>query len=173
MGNAFLYGKTKEKVYIVAGREFGKEMEGKILIIFKSLYGLKTSAARFHECLSDKLRSLGYRPSLTDADLWMIDKGTHYEYIATYVDDLLVWSKDPMAVIEDLKKEYKLKGVGVPEYYLGGDVDILDEHWASDEVGIALSAKTYIKNIIPKFERLLEKSFKSTRHLWLKSCIQN
>ena len=161
VGNAFLYGKTKEKVYIKAGREFGKDMNGKILIIVKSLYGLKTSAARFHECLSDKLREMGYRPSLTDADLWMIDKGTHYDYIATYVDDLLIWSRDPMAIIEKLKKSFILKGVGAPEYYLGGDVDQLDEHWTVDAVGLALSAKTYIKNLIPKFEKLLAKTFKS------------
>ena len=47
VGNAFLYGKTREKVYIVAGPEFG-EHAGKRLIIDKGLYGLKTSSARLH-----------------------------------------------------------------------------------------------------------------------------
>jgi hypothetical protein len=43
IGNAFLYGKTKEKVYITAGPEFGTSfcLHGKNLIINKSLYGLK------------------------------------------------------------------------------------------------------------------------------------
>ena len=45
IGNAFLNGKTREKVYIIAGPEFGPELEGKRLLIDKSLYGLKTSAA--------------------------------------------------------------------------------------------------------------------------------
>ena len=45
IGNAFLYGKTKEKVYIIAGPEFGPELQGKRMIIEKSLYGLKSSAA--------------------------------------------------------------------------------------------------------------------------------
>jgi hypothetical protein len=49
IGNAFLYGKTKEKVYITAGSEFGANLHDKNLIIDKSLHGLKTSAARFHE----------------------------------------------------------------------------------------------------------------------------
>jgi hypothetical protein len=49
IGNAFLYGKTKEKVFITAVPEFGASLHGKNLIIDKSLYGLKTSAARFHE----------------------------------------------------------------------------------------------------------------------------
>jgi hypothetical protein len=51
IGNAFLYGKTKEKVYITASPEFGVNLHGKNLIIYKYLNGLKTSAARFHEHL--------------------------------------------------------------------------------------------------------------------------
>jgi hypothetical protein len=38
IGNAFLYGKTKEKVYITAGPEFGLNLHGKNLIIDKPLY---------------------------------------------------------------------------------------------------------------------------------------
>ena len=45
----------------------------------------------------------------------------HYEYIATWVDDLLVFSKKPMDIIETIKETYNLKGVGAPEYYLGSD----------------------------------------------------
>jgi hypothetical protein len=36
IGNAFLYGKTKEKVYITSGAEFGANLHGKNLIIDKS-----------------------------------------------------------------------------------------------------------------------------------------
>ena len=34
-----------------------------------------------------------FTPSRADHDLWMRKRGDHYEYIATYVDDLLVFSK--------------------------------------------------------------------------------
>jgi hypothetical protein len=37
IGHAFLYGKTKEKVYITAGPEFRVDLHGKNLIIDKSL----------------------------------------------------------------------------------------------------------------------------------------
>jgi hypothetical protein len=40
IGTVFLYGKTKYKVYITAGPEFGVDLHGKNLIIDKSLYGL-------------------------------------------------------------------------------------------------------------------------------------
>jgi hypothetical protein len=83
------------------------------------LYGLKTSAARFHEHLSESLLKSGFKKTKHDPDLWMVDKSSDYEYLATYVDDILIWSKDPMEVIKALEKTYMLKSVGIPEYYLG------------------------------------------------------
>jgi hypothetical protein len=56
--NTFFYRKTKQKVCITAGPEFGTKLHDKNLIIDKSLYGLKTSAARFHVfiCAPSKAR---------------------------------------------------------------------------------------------------------------------
>jgi hypothetical protein len=121
------------------------------------LYGLKTSAARFHEHLAESLLRLGFIKTKHENDLWMIDKTSHYEYLATYVDDILVWSKDPMGVIKSLEKIYVLKGVDIPEYYLGGNVEILGDAWKNQGLGLAISAKTYIQNVIPKFESLFGK----------------
>jgi hypothetical protein len=95
----------------------------------------------------------------------MVDKSSHYEYLATYVDDILIWSKDPMAVIKALKKTYMLKVVGIPEYYLGGNVEFLVEAWNNQGLGLTLSAKTYIQNVIPKFEGLFGKEFKPIKTL--------
>jgi hypothetical protein len=141
IGNAFLYGKTKEKVYITAGTEFGVDLHGKSIIIDKCLYGLKTSAARFHEHLSESLLRLGFKKTKHDPDLWMVDKSSHYEYLSTYVDDILIWIKDPMAVIKSLEKTYMLNSEGIPEYYLGGNVELLGEAWKNQGLGLALSLK--------------------------------
>ena len=115
--NAFLYGKTNEKVYVIAGDEFG-DNKGKRMIVDRSLYGLRSSAARFHEHLSVKLRKMGFRPSKADPDLWYRKVGDHYEYIARFVDDVIAFSKDPMAMMRELEKVYIMKGVGNPQYYL-------------------------------------------------------
>ena len=85
IGNSFLYGKTKEKVYITAGPEFGANLCGKNLIINKSLYGLKTFATRFLEHLAESLLRLGFRKTKHDPVLWMVYKSSHYGYIATYM----------------------------------------------------------------------------------------
>jgi hypothetical protein len=121
---------------------------------------LKTSAARFHEHLAESLLRLGFKKTKHDPDLWMIDKTSHYAYLATCVDDILIWSKDPMAVIKSLEKICLLKNVGIPEYYLGGNVEFLGDSWKNQGLGLAISARTYIQNIIPKFENLFGKELK-------------
>jgi hypothetical protein len=68
-----------------------------------------------------------------------------------------------MSVIKALEKTYMLKSVGIPEYYLGGNVEnveFLRESWKNQGLGLALSAKTYIQNVMPKFEGLFGKEFK-------------
>jgi hypothetical protein len=163
IGNAFLYEKTKEKVSLTAGTEFGVNFHGKNLIIDKYLYGLKTSAARFHEYLSESFLKLGFKKTRHDLDLWMVDKLSHYEYLATYVDDILIWSKDPMAIIKSLEKTYTIKSVGIPEYYLVGNVEFLGQAWKNQGLRLALSAMTYIQNVITKFEGLFGKEFKDIK----------
>ena len=123
IGNAYLESKTNEKVYIIAGPEFG-DRQGHLMIIIKALYGLRSSGARWHDRFHDVLLSMGFKPCKLEPDAWMRDKGDHYEYIATYVDDLLIASKDPKAITDTLqgpKYNLKLKGTGPVTFHLGCD----------------------------------------------------
>ena len=83
VGNDFLTSYTTEKLYIIAGPEFGPEFEGKRLIVEKYIYGTKSAATCFHELLFAKLRRLKFRPSRADPNLWMrqLPNGS-YDYIA-------------------------------------------------------------------------------------------
>jgi len=93
--------------------------------------------------------------------------------VATYVDDILAFSRDPIKIIQDLQKDYMLKGIGKPEYYLGGnyhttkDIDNLKEvghdeidkhlstNWLKEGVKTAFSARTYIENCIGRLETMV------------------
>ena len=86
VSNAYLEAETREKVYIIGGLGFG-ELEGSTLVIFKALYGLKSSGKRWHEKLYDTLRGMNFFPSKADSDVWMREMDGLYEYIAVYVDD--------------------------------------------------------------------------------------
>ena len=57
IGNVYLEARTPEKVYITAGQEFGKKQEN-ALIIYKELYGLRSSGIRWYDKLSDNLRDI-------------------------------------------------------------------------------------------------------------------
>lgn len=143
IGSAYIQAQTKERVYTIAGPEFGK-FEGYILIVVKALYGLQTSGNAWHEKFADNLRSLGFKPSKADSDLWLRynkERG-EYDMIAIFVDDILVFSKHPEEIIEPLKNKFKyeLKGVGVPEYYNGADIQLCQETKCWE-----FSAKTYLK----------------------------
>ena len=151
VSSAYLHAFTTEKVYVIAGKEFGP-MEGQILVIIKALYGLKTSGARWHQTFAESLRALGFRPSTADYDMWIRNNETHYEYITVIVDDLLIASKDPKGITEELKDlGYELKSVGTPEYYNGADIkyDTDNDCWT-------LSSETYIKTVCERIEKLLE-----------------
>ena len=82
----------------------------------QSLYGLQTSGNVWHVKFADNLRSIGFKPSKADPDLWMKfnEDDKQYEMIAVFVDDILVCSKKPERIIEPLKEvlKYELKGVG-------------------------------------------------------------
>jgi Reverse transcriptase (RNA-dependent DNA polymerase) len=58
VSSAYLEADTKEKVYLIAGDEFGK-LSGNTLIIEKALYGLCTSGLRWHEKFADVMRDIG------------------------------------------------------------------------------------------------------------------
>ena len=151
IGNAYLEAYTKEKVYFVAGKEFG-EFEGFVMIIIKALYGLRTSGARFHERLADTLRDMGFSQSYADPDLWLRDADDCYEYICVYVDDLMVIMKDPHGFFNILSEKYKyvLKGIGDPEYHLGGN-------FGRDPDGtLYWGARTYVEKMLSNYERMFD-----------------
>ena len=55
--NTYVYAKTKEKMYIIVGSEFGDNGDHTI-IIYKIIYGLSSSGLEWHERLTDCLRDV-------------------------------------------------------------------------------------------------------------------
>jgi hypothetical protein len=149
IGNAYLEAETKERVYIIAGAEFG-ELEGHTLVIFKALYGLRTNGLRWHERFADCLRDMGFTPSKAEPDIWMHPNGNAYEYIGVYVDDLAIAARAPQEIIDALqqgKYNFKLKGTGPIKFHLGMD-------FFRDRDGVlCIAPKKYIEKMIASFEQ--------------------
>jgi fructose 1,6-bisphosphatase len=47
VGNAYLNAATTERLNTIAGKEFGPDQEGKIMLIVRAQYGLKSSGAAY------------------------------------------------------------------------------------------------------------------------------
>ena len=143
IGNAYLEAKTQEKVYIIAGHEFGP-LEGHTLVINKALYGLRSSGLRWHEHLADSLREMGFYNTKAENDIWMKRGLDSYEYIASYVDDLCIVAYHPEQIINHLEKvtKYKLKGTGPITHHLGCDY-FRDTHHI-----LCYAPKQYVEKLI-------------------------
>ena len=104
IGNAYLEVTTKEKLYIEGGPEF-QELEAHILVIHKALYGLKSSVLKWTQRIHDIMLDRDFIPCRADPCVWLKKSkdGTKYEYVAIYVDDLLIICEDPSGFIKTLK----------------------------------------------------------------------
>ena len=157
VGNAYLEAYTQEKLYIVAGPEFHDRC-GHTLLISRALYGLKSSGLRWWERFSEILLQMGFIPSKAEDDKWMRDKGSHYEYIARYVDDLAIISKNPQEIIKAFTDTYslKLKGFGPIKYHLGRDFH-RDSHNT-----LCMSPTKYITRMVDNYTRMFGSKPKTT-----------
>ena len=59
---SYLEPKTQEKVWIRVGPEFG-ELKGHMLIVYKALYGLRSSGEQFCDLQVECLKKEGFFPS--------------------------------------------------------------------------------------------------------------
>ena len=148
--SAYLNAYTTEPVLIVAGPEFGEKREGHLLIIWKALYGLQFSGKMFGELVFEILSELGFTPSKAEPKVWMREANGKYEYVATYVDDLLLAMDDPKSFIDLLtspKYNLKFKGTSEVEFHLGAD-------FGRDPDGtLFMSPKRYIERIAETYKR--------------------
>jgi Reverse transcriptase (RNA-dependent DNA polymerase) len=149
IGNAYLEAYTSEKVYIIAGPEFG-ELEGHILKISKALYGLRSSGARWHDRFADCITELGFFQCKSEPDIWMRRVGDIYEYVAVYVDDLALAMKSPKAFVDILenKHKFKTKGTGPINFHLGMEFS------RDDDNTLRLSSAKYIEKLNKNYERM-------------------
>lgn len=147
ISNAFVTAPNSEKVWSVAGEEFGNR-QGQKVEIQRALYGLGGSARAFSDFLSDTLRRLGFNPSRADPDLWIKKTDYGYDYIATHVDDIIVASRNPEEYISLIEQEFSLRNTEVdPSYYLGSSLKRMPNKL------LQMNMEEFIKEAIRKYEK--------------------
>mmetsp|Transcript_37601 Transcript_37601/g.53010 ORF Transcript_37601/g.53010 Transcript_37601/m.53010 type:complete len:1380 (-) Transcript_37601:246-4385(-) len=127
--NAYLTAPVSERIWCRCGLEFGQDA-GRIAIVKRALYGLKSSGASFRNHLADCMRELGYKPCQADPDLWLKpevrpeDGFKYYAYALLYVDDILIIHHDGNRALKAVDKFFPMKpdSMGDPDFYLGAKV---------------------------------------------------
>ena len=60
------------------------EKQGNTLLIYKVLYGLRSSGSRWHENFSGELRDMIFSSCKVEPDIWMRQSKSLWEYITMY-----------------------------------------------------------------------------------------
>ena len=117
--NVYLYAKNCLPAYVRMGKEFELHdsscKPGELATVIANLYGLGTTAAKqWHAHLADTLRSIGFRPSWHNMDIWICrrkQRGKGYEYVGTHTHNLMVVSRDPEANMDKLQEKYQINKI--------------------------------------------------------------
>jgi len=127
--NAFAQGDLEEEIYIELPRGYRADSidgEEYVLRLKKSLYGMVQSPRNFFNKLSKSLIARGFKASDIDPCLFI-----HQDMIClVYVDDCIFFARDESkieAMINDLKRDFKLESEGEVSSYLGIQVNHLPE----------------------------------------------
>ncbi len=162
---AYLAAPNKEKVRTKFTDQLGPEYDGKKAIIAKALYGLHSSGRSFRDYLAMNLRELGFVSSKADPDLWMrsVKKANGdqhiYEYVISYVDDLVFQGIDPSSFMDALGKHFTLMPGSIKETdsYLGANVKkfCIPRSDNPDKVRWAFESSSYVTKAMKDVEREL------------------
>lgn len=156
--NAYLTADCRELIWPRAGAEFGLEA-GRIFIVKKALYGLKSAGAAFCALLAETLHDIRYTPTKADPDVWLrpavkADGFEYYKMILCYVDDILSILAEPEKSLRRLQSTFKLKDdkIEVPEVYLGDTLGLMQ---VDDTCCWKMSAKKYVAAAVKNVEEAL------------------
>ena len=167
IGNAYLNAETRERVWFIAGGEWGNR-KGMKVIITRALYGLKSSGAEWKKTFSSYIKvTLGFDPCVgCDDDVYLrAEKDEHgneyYSYIVCYVDDVLVINKDPEKYLRLLRRDFRLKSPPeTPKMYLGADISRFQVPPSEGEGARtcwSMSADSHIKKALEAVEMQMAK----------------
>ena len=164
IGNAYLNAPNREKVHVICKSDlFTPDQEGRVAIIVRALYGLKSAAAAWRDHFSAAIQDeLKFTPCRVDPDVYYKSKvrkdgSKYYAYLVIYVDDILCIDINPKETIDLIGELFRIKkgSVTQPSMYLGTDVRKWSYQSCNGESGecYALGANSYVNEAIKIVKR--------------------
>ena len=150
IGNAYLESYTQEKVYFIAGPEFGYQ-SGHTFIIDKALYGLQSSGLRFERNSQPYFVVLALSGQKWTLMFGCVIPGLHGSMLLSMSMTSLLRCMIRNVFFDDLQGpqvRFTMKGVGQPSYHLGADF------FHDDDSTLSMGTQTYSKHLCANFESL-------------------
>ena len=150
---AFLYASLNEEVYmeLMEGME-GYGTPGKVARLWKALYGLKQASRMWNLHIDGILKQLGFTRLSGDHGVYVKWDGEKRVWLALYVDDIFLTSKD-LAKIEETKKtlgsDMKVKDMGEAQYLLG--IELRKRQLGMQDGDILMVQEKYVHDILKQF----------------------
>ena len=126
VGNAYLNSPCQDNIWFAEGPEHVLEKTGKVMVMVRDLYWLKSSGAVWRTMFEETLRNTNFVPTVADPDVYRIQARKtngedYYELLLLYVDDVLCCLKNSQLIMDKLNLTYDLKKrlVGPLNIYLG------------------------------------------------------
>ena len=160
-GNTYLNAPNKEKIWMIAGQEFGTD-KGAVFIFMRALYGLKLAGAVWRTFFAQALTRLEFKPMQGNGDVYIKPQtepngDRYYEMILVSVDDILIISHDTKPIIDSIASHFCLKenSLRAPNQYLGSSINIYTDDLRSESW--AMSSDEYVKAAVTDAVEYLEK----------------
>ena len=125
--NAYLNAPCREKIWFEGGLECGED-KGKVCVVVRSIYGLKSAGAAFRAALAEVLKDLGYMSTKAYPDIWIreaVKPNDHkyYEMLFVYVNNILALSHQAEDAIKQITTFFKTKDGSIKplEIFLGAN----------------------------------------------------
>jgi hypothetical protein len=144
---AFLNAKNEGEDYVKLPGYVVRPGESPIRILQKALYGLRRAPKAWNSTFTEWVTSVGFKPTASDPCLFV--HNSRPTMLVIYVDDLLVAAatEEDLEHVQGLMEErFRMRRMGVPQYFLGMDVD-----YEREQGRIHLCQKTYIGALMEKY----------------------
>lgn len=115
---AFLHGDLEHEVYMEPLDGF-PVAPGNVLLLKKSIYGLKQSPRQWYHKLRKYLESVGWRVSKFDQSVYI---GPNLTFMTVYMDDIRIYAMEDEPIdriVQQIGIRFKIKDLGEGDFYLG------------------------------------------------------
>ena len=147
---AFLYKELPEsqRVYILPPRGVNVPPQH-VLMLLKSVYGLKQASRQWNLHLNKTLHELGFKRSPFDPCVYHLHKNDEYMFLAVVVDDIITASNSLQLINKfenHMAQRYDIKSLGEPKRLVGLNI-------VRDKDNMTLDQRQFVKDMAAQFKQ--------------------